>query len=70
MTFDRCRHIVYYATLQSILQPLHHQPTRLINDGAQAMDATGRDRHGSLVRVRPLEGNSEEEYRKVGQDMK
>ena len=40
---------------------------KLNYDGAQAMDVTGRDRHGSLVRVRPLEGNSEEEYRTVGQ---
>ena len=43
---------------------------KLNYDGAQAMDVTGRDRHGSLVRVRPLEGNSEEEYRTVGQDMR
>ena len=70
MTFDRCRHILYYATLQWTLQPLHHQPARLINDGAQAMDVTGQDRHGSLVRIRPLEGNSEEEYWIVGQDMR
>ena len=61
---------LYYATLQSTLQPLHHQPTRLINDGAQVMDLTGRERHVSLVRVRPLEGNSEEVYRTVGQDMR
>ena len=64
------RHILYYAILQSTLQPLHHQPTSLIYDGAQAMDVTGRDRHGSPVRVRPPEGNSEEEYRTVGQDMR
>ena len=27
------------------------------------MDVNGRDRHGTLVRVRPPEGESEEEYR-------
>ena len=43
---------------------------KLNYDGAQVMDVTGQDRHGSLVRVRPLEGNSEEEYRTVGQDMR
>ena len=53
-----------------ILQPLHHQPTNLTYCEAQAMDVTGRDRHGSLARVRPPEGNTEEEYRTVRQDMR
>ena len=56
MMFDRCCHILYYAilqsTLQPTLQPLNHQTKKLNYDGAQAMDVTGRDRHGSLVRVK------------------
>ena len=55
---------IYYAILQPILQPLHHQPISLTYGRDRAMDDTGRDRHEALVRVRPSQrGESEEEYR-------
>ena len=50
--------------------PASSEEERPPTNSAQAMDVTGRDRHGSLVRLRPLEGNNEEEYRTVEQDMR
>ena len=36
--------------------PASSEEERPPTNSAQAMDVTGRDRHGSLVRLRPLRG--------------
>ena len=66
---------VIYSTTQfynkPTLQPLHHQPTSLTYGGAQAMDVSGVYKTWVPSKGKaPSGGNSEEEYRTVGQDMR
>ena len=53
MTFDRCRHILYYATPHPTLQPTTIPAYSLTYDGAQALIVTRPRRWYPLLRVRP-----------------
>ena len=65
--------VIYPSTqhYSTTLQPLHHQLTSLTYGGAQVMDVTGGDKTWVPSKSKASsEGNSEEKYRKVGQNMR